>query len=63
MTGVTTHRTTPVTETKLMVLVACPICDADAAWDDACAALDCPACDVRLELAQEADPERLPLAA
>jgi|APDOM4702015118_1054815.scaffolds.fasta_scaffold1814300_1 uncharacterized Zn finger protein (UPF0148 family) len=43
----------PLPEATLMLFADCPLCDAPAPLDLASGALDCPACAVRLELADE----------
>jgi len=45
-----------------MLIVACPLCDAEAAFDAQAGALACDACGVQLDIAPDA-PEPLPLAA
>jgi len=46
-----------------MLLADCALCDTPAPVDDATCALDCPRCGVRLEVAPDAAPVELPLAA
>ena len=46
-----------------MLLVDCPLCDQAAPVDAASGDLACVACGVRLELAPDAAPLELPLAA
>jgi len=46
-----------------MLLADCPLCDHPAPLDGATGDLECDACGVRLEIAQDAAPEDLALAA
>jgi uncharacterized Zn finger protein (UPF0148 family) len=46
-----------------MLLADCPLCDGPSPVDDATGDLDCPRCGVRLEVAADAAPVELPLAA
>ena len=46
-----------------MLLADCPLCDHPTPVDDATGDLDCPLCGVRLEVAPDATPAALPLAA
>jgi hypothetical protein len=46
-----------------MLLADCPLCDHAAPVDDTTGDLDCGRCCVRLELAPDAAPVELPLAA
>jgi hypothetical protein len=43
-----------IRRTIAMLLVDCPLCDTASPFDTDDDALDCPRCDVRLELAQDA---------
>jgi len=46
-----------------MLFAECPLCDQPAVVDAVFGALDCPACAVRMEFADEPDAVELPRAA
>ncbi len=50
-------------EAHQMLFVDCPLCDAPAPFDQDAAALDCPVCTVRLELAPDQARSELAAAA
>jgi|WetSurMetagenome_2_1015567.scaffolds.fasta_scaffold1100369_2 hypothetical protein len=53
----------PYPENGPVTIVDCPLCDAPAAVDTALCTLECAACGVRLELAEDHAPDVLATAA